>query len=153
MPMQPTQPSKPVANAIEQSFGVVPIFKKDNEVWILLIQHNAGHWAFPKGHAELGETELQTARRELLEETGIEDVLIITSPVFEERYRISRKGSWREKTVRYWIGYVRDPNVHPQESEVRDYRWATVAETRALITYPQTQKLFEEVVQHLGWSI
>jgi len=153
MPMQPTQPSKPVANATEQSFGIVPIFKKDNEVWILLIQHNAGHWAFPKGHAELGETELQTARRELLEETGIEDVLIITSPVFEERYRISRKGSWREKTVRYWIGYVRDPNVHPQESEVRDYRWATLAETRTMITYPQTQKLFEEVVQHLGWSI
>ena len=36
----------------------------------LLIQHQAGHWAFPKGHANPGESPAETARREFAEETG-----------------------------------------------------------------------------------
>ena len=136
--------------AIEQSFGVIPIFKSGNGIKFLLIQHHAGHWAFPKGHAEPGETELQTARRELREETGIGDVLLITSPVFEEHYKLNRKGVPREKIVRYWIGYVQTQNVTVQDEEVRDYTWATLDEVRTRITYTENKAMFEEVVRHLA---
>ena len=41
----------------------------------LLVQRrnppNAGQWGFPGGHVELGETGLEAAARELLEETGV----------------------------------------------------------------------------------
>ena len=37
-----------------------------------MVKHRAGgHWAFPKGHVEKGETETETAVREVLEETGV----------------------------------------------------------------------------------
>lgn len=140
----------PTVQNIEQSFGVVPIYRKGNDLKLLLIQHNAGHWAFPKGHADEGETEIQTARRELREETGINDVMLITTPTFEEHYRVNRKGEPREKLVRYWIGYVRDLRVRPQETEVQAYKWATLAEARQLITYTQSRKLLEEVVKYLS---
>ena len=142
--------------AIEQSFGVIPIYKTDSEVKFLLIQHHAGHWAFPKGHADPGETELQTARRELREETGLADVLLVTSPAFEEHYKVNRKGTPREKIVRYWVGYVRNaadaglPKVTPQEEEIRDYRWVAADEARSLITYTQNKQLFEDVLRYLA---
>jgi 8-oxo-dGTP pyrophosphatase MutT (NUDIX family) len=136
---------------VEQSFGVVPIYKSDKtEVKFLLIQHHAGHWAFPKGHADPGETELQTARRELREETGIDEVLLITSPTFEEHYTLNRRGQPREKVVRYWIGYVQTQKVTVQEEEVRDHTWATLDEARKLITYSQSKKLLEDVARHLS---
>ena len=52
----------------EKSCGCI-ILNEKNEV--LLIHHNAGHWDFPKGHVEEGETEVQTAIREVKEETGL----------------------------------------------------------------------------------
>lgn len=42
---------------------------------VILVQRgkapNAGWWGFPGGHVELGETALEAATRELLEETGV----------------------------------------------------------------------------------
>ena len=59
-----------------------------NQNKILMVKHNKGHWAFPKGHVEENETEQETALRETKEETGlivsIED--LITE--FENHFRL-----------------------------------------------------------------
>jgi 8-oxo-dGTP pyrophosphatase MutT (NUDIX family) len=60
------------------SCGVIPWrLTPGGEREYLLIQHNAGHWSFPKGHPEAGEDDLVAARRELAEETGIEAVELL----------------------------------------------------------------------------
>ncbi|MCO5174925.1 MAG: NUDIX domain-containing protein [Trueperaceae bacterium] len=38
---------------------------------VLLLRHGSGHWVFPKGHVEQGETQLQAALREVAEEAGV----------------------------------------------------------------------------------
>ena len=54
----------------EKSCGAIVYRKYHGNTEILLIKHiNSGHWSFPKGHVERGETEVQTAHREILEET------------------------------------------------------------------------------------
>ena len=53
----------------EKSF--VCIITKDNKV--LLIKQTKGHWGFPKGHVEKNETEIETAIREVKEETNNSD--------------------------------------------------------------------------------
>ncbi len=48
----------------------------------LLLHYTAGHWDFPKGHVEHGESNEKTARREIEEETGIKELKIL--PEFKE---------------------------------------------------------------------
>jgi 8-oxo-dGTP pyrophosphatase MutT (NUDIX family) len=137
----------------EQSFGVIPFYRKGERVYFLLIQHNSGHWAFPKGRPEAGETEMETAQRELREETGICAVTLRAEPVLEERYTKTAWGDSRQpvaKTVRYFLGEVSDPRVHLQAAEVRDYRWATYDEAQAIITYEASRRLLEQAAQALG---
>ena len=72
----------------EKSCGVI-VFKEINEVvHVLLIHHNMGHWGIPKGHVEGAEVEVETAKREVLEETGIEIEVI---PGFREIITYSPK--------------------------------------------------------------
>ena len=59
----------------EKSCGCIILNNKNQ---ILLILQNAGHWGLPKGHVEEGETEEQTAIREVKEETNV-DVIVDTN--------------------------------------------------------------------------
>ena len=49
----------------EKSCGCIIINKNK----VLLIKQTKGHWGFPKGHVEKDETEIETAIREVKEET------------------------------------------------------------------------------------
>jgi 8-oxo-dGTP pyrophosphatase MutT (NUDIX family) len=140
------------SSLIEQSFGVIPVYQRGGQTYFLIIQHNAGHWAFPKGRAEKGESEVETALRELREETGITDVSVRPDPVFEERYTRTQWGSRRQhvqKTVRYFLGMVHDPKVRLQQAEVQDYKWATYDEARAMITFDASRRLLDDAARAL----
>lgn len=50
--------------------GIIVISKDDFEI-LLVRGKKSKKWGFPKGHMEFGETEEETAKRELYEETGI----------------------------------------------------------------------------------
>ena len=137
----------------EHSFGVIPFYHKGDRIYFLLIQHNSGHWSFPKGHPEAGETEMETARRELREETGIGEVVLRAEPVLEEQYT---KPAWVDaqqvaaKTVRYFLGEVLNPKVQLQQAEAQDYCWATYEEAREIVTYDSSRRLLAQAAQILG---
>ena len=56
----------------EKSCGALVYRVRQNAVELLLLKHRfGGHWSFPTGHVESGETECETALREVKEETGL----------------------------------------------------------------------------------
>ena len=57
----------------EKSVGVI-VFRYNNrekEIQYLVLYHRGTYWNFPKGKVEPNESEIQTAKRELMEEAGI----------------------------------------------------------------------------------
>ncbi|HYY40049.1 MAG TPA: NUDIX domain-containing protein, partial [Nitrososphaera sp.] len=78
----------------ERSAGAVVFYMKDNsEPEYLLLHYAAGHWDFPKGNIETGESEKQAAAREIREETGITNVEFLDSfrMKIEYKYRHDKK--------------------------------------------------------------
>jgi 8-oxo-dGTP pyrophosphatase MutT (NUDIX family) len=49
---------------------------ESSDVQYLLILDAHGNWGFPKGHVEGNEVPLATARREVAEETGLDDLIL-----------------------------------------------------------------------------
>ena len=65
--------------AFEKSVGAVVFRREAGKVLYLLLQYRSWQWDFPKGHIEQGENEQQTLRREILEETGISEISILSN--------------------------------------------------------------------------
>ena len=83
---------------------------------LLFIKHRHGtHWSFPKGHMEEGETEVQTALREVKEETGATATII--QYVGKSHYTFSVPEDTVEKDVHWYLMMGESYYSKPQKEE------------------------------------
>lgn len=137
----------------EASFGIVPMLQQDGKILFLLVQHRAGHWGFPKGHAEPGETPIQSACRELEEETGIAAYQLLDAPAFTESYKVLKKLRIIEKTVTYFLATVQSAEVNVQEKEIQAFAWLPFQEALSRVTFAQSQQLLKQIGQYLSANL
>lgn len=119
----------------EKSCGAVII--KENKV--LLVKHNLGHISFPKGHVEVGETEEETAFREVLEETGLEveiDSSIKKTITYSPKENVI-------KDVVYFKAKVKKGIVKPQIEEISEVIWSNINEALNLITHKEDKEVLK----------
>lgn len=104
----------------ERSCGAVVYRKINDSIRYLLIKNKrSSNWGFPKGHMENGETPEDTAKREVLEETGIHINII---PGFSSKSDYVIQGKI-EKSVIVFIGKTFDTQTKIQREEIEDYIW------------------------------
>jgi 8-oxo-dGTP diphosphatase len=101
-------------------------------------------WSFPKGKLLAGESDEQTALREVEEETGLRCRLGID--LGSVSYR---DGEGRPKVVRYWAMEAGEGAFAPGD-EVDELRWVPVEETGAALTYDHDRALLETYLRAAG---
>ncbi len=122
----------------EKSCGAIIYRKFHGNTELLLIKHaNGGHWSFPKGHVEPNETEEETAKREILEETGLE-VVLDTS--FREVVTYSPKKDTR-KDVIYFLAKAVTYNYIPQIEEISQIKWVEISRAHNILSYDNDKQL------------
>ncbi|MBU5420629.1 NUDIX domain-containing protein [Acetanaerobacterium sp. MSJ-12] len=131
----------------EKSCGGVVYTREGGQLRFLLIRHKkGGHWAFPKGHMEAGESERQTARREILEETGVQ---VKMQGKFRESVAYDI-GTIIHKTVVYFLcEIVGEPEVTIQEEEISDYAFFGPDEVPGHLTYSNDKHTFAKALRYI----
>lgn len=132
----------------DRAYGIIPIRENEVSLEFLLIQHRAGHWGFPKGHAHKGEAPLLAANRELYEETGLRVVRYLSRDPFTESYICKRKGKLRNKTVYYYLAEV-SGCIKLQQAEIQDYAWVPSEQFEDYVLFHEGRMLFDEIVYFL----
>lgn len=114
-----------------RSCGIIPYRWKNGYPQVLLLKQKgfaAYRWSFPKGHMEAGETEEQTALREMREECGMTARL---RPGFRQVMRYTING-WMPKEVVLFLGEAIGETAL-QASEIEQSRWVSLQEARILL--------------------
>ena len=80
---------------------------------------------------EAGETEVETAKREIMEETSID---VIIDPTFRETVTYSPKKD-TIKVVVYFLARAKNVDFRPQEDEIAEIRWVDISYAGNILSY------------------
>lgn len=143
----------------EKSAGAVVFRKEGDKIYYLLLHYQSGHWEFPKGHVEEGETEEKTVKREVAEETGIKDLKIL--PGFKQyiRYFFRRsyglKGEARRmapfvsKFVIFYLAETKTKDIKIS-FEHQGYKWLPYEEALKQLTFKNAKEILEKADEFLN---
>lgn len=124
----------------ERSCGAVIYRRINGKVRFLLIKNRrSSGWGFPKGHVEEGETPEATAKREVLEETGIH-IDILPGFLKKSDYKIQNK---IHKTVTIFAGKTTDTQTIIQEEEIEDYVWLPFKEAYKYLKFDNDKAILK----------
>lgn len=129
----------------EKSCGAVVWARFEDGIRYLMVQMRRGHVDFAKGHMEPGEDELQTAAREIWEETGL---IVELDPGF----RMVTSYSPYEgclKDVVYFVARAGDTETTPQPEEIQSLHWAAYEEALTQLTYDNARAILEAARRYL----
>ena len=131
---------------MEKSCGIV-LFNSDE---FLLIQHptksngDEGHWDFPKGHVEGNETELETAKRELIEETGIVNFRLFDGFRHRIEYNFQKGNEMVPKEVIFFLAESNTKEVE-LSSEHQNFVWLNKDLAHNKLTYTNAKEVLGAV--------
>ncbi len=125
----------------EKSCGAVVFTRIHGRIRYLLIQNLNGIYGYPKGHMEPGETELETARREIREEVGLEVEFI---PGFRTADVHPIPGKAVMKKIIYFLAEFSDQEPHYLESELSGCCLASVEEAMECFQFESSRRILRE---------
>jgi bis(5'-nucleosidyl)-tetraphosphatase len=130
--------------AQEQSIGAIIKYQSSLENFasheFLLLKNRRGFWGFPQGHKERGESDIETLRREVSEETGIV-YLDIQSYVGKIRYSYFKAdGMKSEKEVTFYFATTSTREIKISE-EHEGYRWHAFHDALSILDHRQLKSI------------
>ena len=139
---------------IEKSIGTVIFRKEGDKIYYLLLSYPRGsrspnpYWDFPKGHSESGEKEIETARREAEEETGLKDIKFVER--FKEwiKYFFKFKGKNILKFVTFYLAETKTKNVEISGEHI-GYKWLPYEEAIEQLTFQNAKEILQKANRFL----
>jgi bis(5'-nucleosidyl)-tetraphosphatase len=129
------------------SAGIVVYHAINKERQYLLLHYASGHWDFPKGKIEKGESKHDAAARELKEETGL-------TATFDEgfehalHYYFKEKGELIYKTVYFYTGQSKGQEVTLSDEHI-GFEWLPYERALEQLTYNNAKDILKAVEQFL----
>jgi 8-oxo-dGTP pyrophosphatase MutT (NUDIX family) len=137
----------------EVSAGGLVISESDPGLIALISHKNRGgglDWVIPKGHVELGENYLQTAVREIREETGVESKILEKIGEISYSFKIGPKRI--KKTVHHYllqqIGGSLNAYSDPT-GEVVDVQWFEIGKLEDVLAHENERKIAQRALEIL----
>ena len=136
----PSKPTEPVTS----SGGVV--LNNDNHV-LILRRKQEGTWVLPKGKMEPGETLVQTAIREVQEETGLADLKVIREIGLVRYVFLWRPDNKNyNKTVHYFLMQINGTEQEMKlEPDFSTFAWETASDALKMLTFENDRRIVRSI--------
>lgn len=126
---------------MEYSCGAILYCREKGQRQYVLVMEASGSYGFPKGHREGKETELETAQREIWEETGIQPVFI---PNLKRTIRYKLQNSV-EKEVTFFVARYDGQELRSEDKSILSVKKYDLTTALSMLKYPELRNILIEV--------
>jgi len=113
----------------------------------LLVRGTTNRVGFPKGHIERGETEFETALREIYEETSLN---VILKSDFKEEYEYSISGFIKKKVIYFLAEFnIQDEYKIRDKQEIIEQRLISYEEADSMLRFPQDKEILRKAYEKI----
>jgi 8-oxo-dGTP pyrophosphatase MutT (NUDIX family) len=130
--------------SIEREFSYGGVVVRGGEVLVIAPAGRPAVATLPKGRGMPGESDEQTATREVREETGVEARIVERLGDVEYWYR--RGGLRVFKTVGYYLCDYVSGDTADHDDEVDEARWMPLERARTELSYPGERRIIERAL-------
>jgi 8-oxo-dGTP pyrophosphatase MutT (NUDIX family) len=131
----------------ETSAGGVVFRREAGATCFLLIRDSYRNWGFPKGHLEPGEPPAEAARREVTEETGLED-LVLHGPIKVIDWYFRFRGKTIHKYCHFFLFESKRGEPVPQVDEgITACAWHPLDEALRTISYDNAREVLRRAAE------
>ena len=127
---------------IEKSCGAVVFTRVNGEIRYVLAQNLEGYYGFPKGHMEAGETETETALREIAEEVGLHPRLLDGFRTCSE-HPLPKKPDVIKQIVHFLAEYE-NQEIFCQKEELLSATLVSYEEAMELFAFESSKRILTE---------
>ena len=133
----------------ERSAGAIVFYEDRGKREYLLLKHHKGHWDLPKGNIEAGEIPIETAKREVFEETDLHYLRFYEGFVKKIEYYYRRREGLVHKVVVYFLAEtpVKDVKI---SCEHEAFSWLSFDEALKTATFKNTKRLLRDAEKYLN---
>lgn len=135
-----------VATYFDKTCGAVLFTRIDGIPHFLIVKNrDSGHIGYPKGHIELGETEIETAVREVFEETGLRFRFV---PGYRIEYSFLTKDGIEKHPV-YYLGEYDYTEAKIQAEELAQSWLLPYEKAMELLNYEQDKRVLSTAYEKI----
>lgn len=120
---------------------------------IVVVNQNGDSWSLPKGHIDDGENAEEAATREIYEESGIQDILVIRQLGEYERSRIGLGGEGYDesetKHITMFLCTTDQEHLQPVDSANPTAEWLPIENVADRLSHPADKAFFQSVVPEI----
>lgn len=116
---------------------------------VLVVSQHGHSWSLPKGHTEPNETGLETAYREIYEETGVSQLELLKELGTYSRYKISitqGDDTSELKEITLYLFKTTQINLKPIDPNHPQAKWVTIEEVPKLLTHSRDKEFFIKLI-------
>ena len=134
---------------IEKSCGAVVYTCKGETIHYVIIRSPEGFYGYPKGHMEAGETEEETALREIREETGLDVKLVDGFRTIDEHPHVRPGKPTVMKRMVYFLAEFSGQTPCAQEGEVTEIKLLSFEEAMGVFQFESSRRILREANKFL----
>ena len=123
------------------------VINEYDEVIIVSQKGKVKTWSLPKGHVEEGETELETAKREIYEESGAKDLEFIKPLGTYERYSMDDETELKVRT--FFFFKTHKQVLNPIDKENPEAIWVSKDKVSEILTHPKDKEFFLKILKEI----